>query len=228
MESNEKEKSKLELKRKLISNDLSKLLGALIFILLVAGVSGYVGYIYSKDNNLSISHGIIFGALFPLGVGLLEQFDCNNFFCFILYTIIYITIVSFIPTFVGVIILLLIIGIFIIDLISIEREDRTEKINSIISKNNIDSNKNYNYNINESEVCDKSGADITPSELKIIDEATDDRENRYINLEEEYECEMCFKKISEEEYELYDGMCEECFMDVHIDNDGNYHDEELF
>ena len=141
MESNEKEKSKLELKRKLISNDLSKLLGALIFILLVAGVSGYVGYIYSKDNNLSISHGIIFGALFPLGVGLLEQFDCNNFFCFILYTIIYITIVSFIPTFVGVIILLLIIGIFIIDLISIEREDRTEKINSIISKNNIDSFK---------------------------------------------------------------------------------------
>ena len=114
MESNKKEKSKLEIKRELISNDLSKLLGALIFILLIAALCGYAGYIYSKDNNLSISHGIIFGILFPLGVSLLELLDCNNFFCFILYTIVYIAIVSFIPTFVGGIILLLIIGIFII------------------------------------------------------------------------------------------------------------------
>ena len=45
--------------------------------------------------------------------------------------------------------------------------------------------------------------------------------------EEEYECERCFKKISYEEWETYDMMCEECFMDVHLDEHGNYHDEEI-
>ena len=171
---------------------------------------------------------IIFGILFPLGVTLLELFDCNNFFCFILYTIVYIAIVSFLPTFVGGIILFLIIGIIIIDFVYIERKDRTEEINNIIEKNNVDSNKNYNYNVNESRVYNKSNVSITPSELKIVDEEIEDTENKNIYTKEVYECEMCFKKISEEEYELYDGMCEDCFMDVHIDNHGNYHDEELF
>lgn len=228
MKSNKKEKSKLEIKKELISNDLSELLGALIIILLITGVCGYVGYLYSKDNNISISHGIIFGTLFPLGVSLLELFDCNNFFCFILYTIVYIAIVSFLPTFFGGIILFLIIGIIIIDFVYIKRKDRTEEINNIIEKNNVDSNKNYNYNINENRVYDKSNISITPSELKTVDEEIENNENKNIYTEEVYECEMCFKKISEEEYELYDGMCEDCFMDVHIDNDGNYHDEELF
>ncbi len=214
MESNKKEKSKLEIKSELISNDLSDLLGTLILILLIAGICGYVGYIYSKDNNLSISHGIIFGILFPLGVGLLELFDLNNFFCFILYTIVYIAIVNFIPTFVGGIILFLLILIFMIDYIYIEEKDRTEEINNIIAKNNIVSNKSYNYNTDVKEVYDKSDEYLTSSEPKI--------------MEEEFECEMCFKKISEEEYETYDGMCEDCFMNVHIDDDGNYHDEEIF
>lgn len=41
------------------------------------------------------------------------------------------------------------------------------------------------------------------------------------NTKEEYECERCFKKISEEEIELYDGMCEECFDETHYDFNGN-------
>lgn len=31
------------------------------------------------------------------------------------------------------------------------------------------------------------------------------------DFEDEYYCEMCFKKITEEEYDNFDGMCEECF-----------------
>jgi NMD protein affecting ribosome stability and mRNA decay len=34
--------------------------------------------------------------------------------------------------------------------------------------------------------------------------------------EEEYHCEVCGRKISKEEYEDYDGMCEECY-EVEID-----------
>ena len=209
-----KEKSESEIKKELIYNDLSKLLGALIIIFLVAGACGYIGYVYSKDNNLSISHGIIFGILFPLGVGLLELFDCNNFFGFLLYTIVYILIAGILPTFVGGIILFLIIGIFIIDFVYIKKKDRTEEINNIIEKNKIASNKNYNYNTNTY---------IPP----FATEEIEDSDNKDIYTKEEFECEMCFKKISEEEYELYDCMCEDCFMDIHIDNDGNYHDEEL-
>ena len=210
MESNKKEKSKFEIKRELISKDLSKLLGALIVILLITGICGYAGYIYSKDNNLSISHGIIFGILFPLGIGLLELFNCNNFFCFVLYTLAYIAIASFMPTFVGGILLFLMIGIVIIDFIDIERKDRSEEINQIIE------DTNYKENLIEK---DPISVDT--------DETIENIENKDI-YGEEFECEMCFKKISEEEYELYDGMCEDCFMDVHIDNDGNYHDEEFF
>lgn len=45
--------------------------------------------------------------------------------------------------------------------------------------------------------------------------------NSYGFNTEEYECERCFKKISEEEFELYDGMCEECFDETHYDFNGN-------
>lgn len=39
------------------------------------------------------------------------------------------------------------------------------------------------------------------------------------NEEEEYFCDVCFKKISEEDYELYDCMCEDCFINAKYDND---------
>lgn len=44
--------------------------------------------------------------------------------------------------------------------------------------------------------------------------------NYDFNTEYEYECERCFKRISEEDYDLYDGMCEECFDETHYDFNG--------
>ena len=35
----------------------------------------------------------------------------------------------------------------------------------------------------------------------------------YSDFEEEYYCEICLKRITEEDYELYDCMCEECFFE---------------
>lgn len=35
----------------------------------------------------------------------------------------------------------------------------------------------------------------------------------YNDYDEEYYCEMCFKKITKEDYELYDCMCEDCFFE---------------
>ena len=41
-------------------------------------------------------------------------------------------------------------------------------------------------------------------------------------IEEQYECERCLKKISREEYELYDCMCEDCFEDISYKDDGSF------
>ncbi len=226
MDLNKKQdKEKLNIKKELILDDLSKLLALLVVFLLVAGLCGYAGYAYSKDNNLNIDHGIIFGILFPLGVGLLELLNINNFFSFILYTIVYLSIVSSLPTFVGVIILFLIIAISIMDAIYIIKKDRTEEIERNYKKNTHSNTKsvidvpNNRYSSNHT----------TESLIDNIDiDDIDNTENDYFKEDDEFECEMCFKKISQEEYELYDCMCEECFMDVHIDNDGNFHEDENF
>ena len=37
-------------------------------------------------------------------------------------------------------------------------------------------------------------------------------------FKDEYYCEMCFKKITEEEYDNFDGMCEECFEAENFDH----------
>ena len=42
---------------------------------------------------------------------------------------------------------------------------------------------------------------------------------------EKFFCERCDKEISQEEYELYDNLCEECFYDVYFDLNGNYRDD---
>ena len=201
------DKNKIDIKSQLISNELNEFLKSLIVFLLISILFGYVGYIYSKDNNLSISHGIIFGVLFPLGVGLLEMSNFSNFFITLIYTIAYLAIASHIPTFVGGIILFIIIGLLVINFIYIEKKDRTKEIEEY---------NNYNN-------CNKKRNVTTIQNNNYIAEDYSIKENP-----EEYECEMCFKKISEEEYELYDCMCEECFMDAHTDKYGNFHDDEYF
>ncbi len=220
--SDEQNKEKLNIKNKLISEDLSKLLGALVVLFIASGLCGYIGYIFSIDNNLSISHGIIFGIIFPLGVGLLELFNCNNFFCFILYTILYIAVINYIPTFVGGIILFLLIGVIIIDFVYIKEKDRTEEVEEYYNHIKYIKEKNESRQSAE-ELIREYGT------IKDMENSKSDTDIDYSKRNEEvYECEMCFKKISQEEYELYDCMCEDCFMDVHIDDDGNYHEEEFW
>ena len=226
----EKDNSKLDIKKYLISEDLDELLKVLVLFFLVGGLCGYVGYIYSTDNNISISHGIIFGILFPLGVGILDSVDLDGFFSFLIYTIVYLIVVSYIPTFVGGIVLLMIIGVFIVNFIYIEKKDRTEEIEKYY-KNNKEkvttaqsNNRTAEDLIREYNATNIGGVIDNTNEDTYTDTYTDS----YKETEEEFECEMCFKKVSEEEYELYDCMCEECFIDVHTDKDGKFHDDEFF
>ena len=225
MENSEKVRNKVDIKKELISKELTELIKSLLAFIFLTVLFGYAGYTYSIDNNQDIKHGIVFGSLFPLGIALIKTLDIGNAFIYIVYTIAYICLIDYVPTFVGFIILFTIIAIFIFCFIRIEKKDRTEEISKI---NNLNNNVNYT----------KPNTKITrPKEIikedyiPIIDEEIEnDEEKDFLDEDEKLdcECERCFKKISFEEYELNDFMCEDCYQDVHTDKHGNFHDDEYF
>ena len=227
IEKDEETKRKFQIKRELISKDLTNYLKLFIPTLLITGLFGYIGYVYNKDNNGDIVKGIIFGAIYPLGLLILKiikeiNISSWNTFPYIIYTIIWIGIADSIPTWIGITILFTIIIFFITLFIIIELKDRSIKINEIYENEKIPQRK---LNIAEKEKVYISSNELGDIEKEINQNETYIGESE--DEEEEYECEMCFKKISYEEWETYDMMCEDCFMELHIDNDGNYHDEEI-
>lgn len=237
VEKNEESKRKFEIKRGLISKDLTNYLKLFIPTLLSLGLFGYIGYLYNKENNGDIVRGIIFGAIYPLGLLILKIIkEINvlswNTFPYIIYTIIWLCVADSIPFWIGITILSTIIIFFITLFIIIEVKDRNKEINEIYENEKI-----TQETVNISEKA-KSELDnyMSSNELRdiekedLIEKETNPNETYFEESkdeEDEYECERCFKKISYEEWETYDMMCEDCFMDVHLDEDGNYHDEEI-
>ena len=68
MENSEKVNNQVDIKKELISKELTELIKSLLAFIILAVLFGYAGYTYSIDNNLDIKHGIVFGSLFPLGL----------------------------------------------------------------------------------------------------------------------------------------------------------------
>ena len=237
IEKDKETKRKFEIKRELISKDLTNYLKLFIPTLLLTGLFGYIGYVYNKDNNGDIAKGIIFGAIYPLGLLILKiikeiNISSWNVFPYIIYTIIWICIADSIPFWIGIIILFTIIIFFITLFIIIEVKDRSKEINGIYENEkitqgilNIDKKENSKLGVHMSsnELRDIEKEELIEKEINQNETYFEDSKDE----EEEYECEMCFKKISYEEWETYDMMCEDCFMDVNLDKDGNYHDDEI-
>ena len=225
MENSEKVKNKVDIKKELISKELTELIKSLLAFIFLTVLFGYAGYTYSIDNNQDIKHGIVFGSLFPLGIALIKTLDIGNAFIYIVYTIAYICLIDYVPTFVGFIILFTIIAIFIFCFIRIEKKDRTEEISKISNLNN-----NVNYTKPNTKITRQKEI-IKEDYIPIIDEEIEnDGKKDFLDEDEKLdcECERCFKKISFEEYELNDFMCEDCYQDVHTDKHGNFHDDEYF
>lgn len=225
MENSEKVKNKVDIKKELISKELTELIKSLLAFIFLTVLFGYAGYTYSIDNNQDIKHGIVFGSLFPLGIALIKTLDIGNAFIYIVYTIAYICRIDYVPTFVEFIILFTIIAIFIFCFIRIEKKDRTEEISKISNLNN-----NVNYTKPNTKITRQKEI-IKEDYIPIIDEEIEnDGEKDFLDEYEKLdcECERCFKKISFEEYELNDFMCEDCYQDVHTDKHGNFHDDEYF
>ena len=227
MENSEEVNKKIDIERKRISEELTELIKLLLAFILLGVSFGYIGYTYSIANNQDIKHGIVFGSLFPLGIGLIKALDIGNTFIYIVYTIAYICLIEYVPTFVGFIILFTIIAIFIIRFICIERKNRTKGVVSKI--NNLNNANDTKPKTNT--IIPKPKEIIKEDYIPIIDEKIEaNTKNDFMDEEEklEFECERCFKKISFEEYELNDSMCEDCYEDVHTDKHGNFHEDEYF
>ena len=165
-----------------------------------------------KDNGTDVIDGIVAGAVFSIGILFLSNIDADVIIK-IIYAILYVGVISFVPTIIGFIILYGIILVFIVTFIYIKLKDRTAEIEKIYRQKNLNNGIKNKSSISK-EMIEKNIIIDSEEEFEIDDEI--------------YECERCFKRISEEEYESNDCMCEECFMDVHTDEHGEFHDEQYY
>lgn len=203
---NEITRVKKKIRDKLISEELTDIIVGLISFLILSGIFGYIGYKFCLDNGYDIQKGIVFGILFPMGIAILKETNLGNKFIYIIYGVLYFILLDYIPTYVGIALLCIIVLLFIGIFISVLKKDRSEEIDRIYRQEYCHSTKMTKF---------KRPTDHKqPKTIK-------DKSVDFNFPEEKYYCERCFKEITQEEYELYDDMCEECFEETHYDFDGN-------
>ena len=203
-DNNEIIRAKKKIKDKLISKELTDIIVGLIAFIILSCIFGYIGYKFCLENGYDVQRGIVFCILFPMGIAILKESNFGSKITYIAYTILYFILLNYIPTYIGIALLCLIILLFIGIFISVLKKDRSEEIDKIYRQEYCNSTKKPKF---------KGSADYKKT---IIDKSEDSN-----FPEEKYYCERCFKEISQEEYELYDDMCEECFEETHYDFDGN-------
>lgn len=197
----EKATIKKKIKNNLISADLTPIIVRLLCFIIISCIFGYSAYSFCLDNGYDIKRGIVFAILFPMGIAVLKGLNFESKLIYIIYTILFFLLLDYIHTYIGIILLFVILLLFILEFISVLKEDRTEEIDRIYRQER----KSKVKRINKYSQKNK-------------------KENKYTkinSIKEKYYCERCFKEISEEEYELYDEMCEECFEETHYDFNGN-------
>ena len=197
---------KSKIKNELIGKELTNIIVGLITFIMVSGIFGYIGYSFCLDNGYEIQKGIVFAILFPMGIALIKESNFGSKITYIAYTILYFLLLDYIPIYVGIALLCIIILLFIGIFISVLKKDRSEEIDRIYRQEYCYSTKIPKF---------KRPTDYKQPKT-IIDKSED-----FNFPEEKYYCKRCFKEISQEEYELYDDMCEECFEETHYDFDGN-------
>ena len=203
---NEITRVKKKIRDKLISEELTDIIVGLISFLILSAIFGYIGYKFCLDNGYDIQKGIVFVILFPMGIAILKETNLGNKFIYIIYGVLYFILLDYIPTYVGIALLCIIVLLFIGIFISVLKKDRSEEIDRIYRQEYCHSTKMTKF---------KRPTDHKqPKTIK-------DKSVDFNFPEEKYYCERCFKEITQEEYELYDDMCEECFEETHYDFDGN-------
>ena len=176
------------------------IIGQLIICILLGILFGYAGYVFCKDNNYNLTKGITFGFLFPfILLKINDKYDFG-FIIFVIFLVAWIALCSYIPTFVGIVAIFLIIIKYVLDIINLLKNKQNTITESHEQKNKLEYMDNNSFS---------SYYDDTNSDMNI--------------LEGSFYCERCFKKISEEEYEMNDCMCEDCYEDVVVN-----HQDDIF
>lgn len=191
-------RKKVKMKKELWQNEeLISAIGTFIGSILIGAFFAYAGYLFCMDNEFNPLKGVVFGFLLPFIYGAVDQLIekiKRRQMCWLVTAIIVLVLFSFsayIPIWIGIIAMALLIYGEIFRIRVAYKEAKTEKTN--VKQNLV---RHY-----------------PQEEVKVW--KTDSIEEP----KEEIYCERCFKKISEEEYEGNDGMCEDCYEDVMLGND---------
>lgn len=199
MESKDK---KIQEKNTHINNEeLFKAIAKFIIFMMVSVFFGYCGYTYCIDNNYNILKGIVFGALLPMILFVIDDKFGLGIIKFVILVIAWICICEYIPLFIGIIALTLVIVYGVWKIVNAYNNRTMTETTTIYEK---DGNKTNNTKIDTSYYYD-----------------TNKKHSKYndtnIDFDEyEYYCERCDKRISEEEYIENCGLCEDCDAEVYF------------
>jgi len=173
-------------------------------------IFGYAGYSFCIDNDYDPQKGMIFGALYSIGIAVIREFDLGGAFTYIVYTIVYFLLVEKIPALVGIIVYFaIIVGFFgyYIYIKTNKNEDNNAKEVKKEKAYNITSPVKIKTNYNKTSPATKT---------VFLNEEDNYEESIDIDSQEEYHCERCDRIISEEEYIDNCGLCEDCDAEVYF------------
>lgn len=205
-----------KLKEKIRDENLKEIYIKIIKILICSSIGAIIGYSYCKYSNYNYIFGILLGIACPWGYILVDYiskmlysfledlYKLVSLITFGIYAIAWFLLKIVISAYVGLVTAPILVIYFMVKIKRIWKEDYTEEAKTRYNIEHPQYNIKYdlkNYKNNK------------------------DKEVNYNYPEEEYYCEMCFKKISKEEYELHECLCEDCYMNIHTDENGNFRED---
>ena len=214
-----KEEKLNQLKEKIKEEELEEVYNQIGKLLIFSFIGAIIGCWFCKENGYKITLGIFLGFTCPWGyvvVNLASKAlyeiieDLYKLICLItfgIYALIWFLVKLYISSYVGIVSMPVILIYYAIKINKICKTDYTER-----AKYRYPFEYTYQYPDTTTETTNINSEDVKDM-LKDLS-----RENKDIkvNYEEEYYCERCFKKISHEEYELNDCMCEDCYTEVYF------------
>ena len=202
-----------KIKEKIRDEELIKLYKNVLGILLICIICAIIGYLFCKENEYNKIKGVIMGIACPWGYIVIDKVskllydrleDLYKLVCIVtigIYAVLWFIIKIYMSMYVGLIAGPIMAIYYIIQIRITWKKDYSEEARLRYYLENVDKN----IKIHENQTSN-------------LQSVTNDNMEEH----EKYYCEMCFKKISQEKYEMYGGMCEECFMDIHTDENGRF------
>lgn len=225
MDKDKKIKGKTENRNNIVSEELIEVVIDIMKQVIASCIFSYIGYSFCLDNNYNLAKGIAYGALLPfifrfIYVSIIDRMNLGILGTLITYFIslmIFIELVDNVPAICGVVVIFCIIGYYIYKIIKVK------PYNTKTSKNQVEGIKNKNKPLKELENYRFENELYYGTETNLSDKSAYD-DNLYSTFDdedfnsdfekEEFFCERCYKEISEDEFDEYGGMCEDCFVEA--------------